>query len=630
MAETITLDPGVVALNRTEIDITGYVAAPEGVDWGDAAIQAFLADLIVGSTPVDYRLPNRMIKIPLRLQATPAMTFAQIRTSLQNKVGLIQREGGWLKRQLDSVPYYADLVNATLHLAGTWQAAFRSGDPDALLELECLGGDFYGDEVALDSITATSVVNQKLQLSASDALIAGNHYGRTRIIVTNPAADQRGLIWGLRSRRYDPAATAALFYEAEGRTPLSGAAVYTQAGSSGGGTNNSLRLASLVANAWLPIMSTQASGAGAQLTHVGSYRVWARCQSPTRPRLKLSWALGNLATVIDNDPVRLPATVNSYYMLDLGTVLLQQPRVGTPQWQGVISAMADVDGDSVIVDAIYLQPLDESAGVCSAGPVVPALSNIARGPNSPLTSANDAGYAGTAWQLPSYEPGYVNLVAGTNSQYLKLTNLGFNLPSTATVVGVRVEVDRYSDSVSGPFVKDSRVRLVKAGTVQATDRADLVTGWPTATTTAVYGGSTDAWGGGWLYSDINNAGFGVAIAIANSGATTHFGVVTAVRITAYFTLPGGFAVSSEAVVYSTRTAEVRTDGAYRTDSAGGPYGPIRMVKGDLPRIPPSGSEARPVELFARASRGNLIDEADSSLDAFTVQVRYQPSFLFHN
>jgi predicted transcriptional regulator len=64
MAETIVLDPAAVATSRTSVDITAFVSS-EGIDWGDAAIEAYMADAERGSTVVDFRIPNRIVTIPL-------------------------------------------------------------------------------------------------------------------------------------------------------------------------------------------------------------------------------------------------------------------------------------------------------------------------------------------------------------------------------------------------------------------------------------------------------------------------------------------------------------------------------------------------------------------------------------
>lgn len=147
MSEIVVLDPGEVAAERIEVDITGWVNQ-QGIDWGDAQIEAYMADAQRGSLPVDFRMPNRQIQIPLLLLDRNGTTFDAIRSQVQAKCALIHREGGWIKRQIADTPLYADVINATLKLGGGTLAAFQLVDADAMLTLEAIP-DFYGDEEEL-------------------------------------------------------------------------------------------------------------------------------------------------------------------------------------------------------------------------------------------------------------------------------------------------------------------------------------------------------------------------------------------------------------------------------------------------------------------------------------------------
>lgn len=157
MSYTVILDPSAVATGRRELDLnSGPIrVAQAGIDWGDAAITAFMADQQrYGSAPVEFRIPNRMVTIPLGLGMDDSDSEETVRSQLQQKVALLQREGGWLLRQTGSGPaMYADVVNATLHLPDVWGDG-GGVEPDVVLTLECLP-DFYGDEIALNTITAT-------------------------------------------------------------------------------------------------------------------------------------------------------------------------------------------------------------------------------------------------------------------------------------------------------------------------------------------------------------------------------------------------------------------------------------------------------------------------------------------
>jgi len=83
----------------------------------------------------------------------------------------------------------------------------------------------------------------------------------------------------------------------------------------------------------------------------------------------------------------------------------------------------------------------------------------------------------------------------------------------------------------------------------------------------------------------------------------------------------------DATLYPNQAAELRTDGIYREGSAGGTYAPAPHV-GALPRLPASGLEDRPVELYVSTSRGDFDQIPDTGLDDFTVQVFYRPCVLF--
>lgn len=124
-------------LRRTELDITPWVT--ETVDWGDAAIEAYMADAKRGNLPVDFRVPNRQIEIPLALQLKSGVSFETIRAQLQSKTARMQEEGGWIGRLTSIGIVYADVVNATLRLGGVgWQENLRSADLGAVLTLETL------------------------------------------------------------------------------------------------------------------------------------------------------------------------------------------------------------------------------------------------------------------------------------------------------------------------------------------------------------------------------------------------------------------------------------------------------------------------------------------------------------
>lgn len=372
----VVLDPVEVATNRTELHLNAgpIRVADDGIDWGDAALEQFMAELDYGQVSIDHRVPNRSISIPLVVGADGSTGFATALRDLQAKVALIQREGGWLRR---GTGLYADVVAATLKLPDHrgWL-----GVEQATLVLEALP-DFYGDEV---SRTLHSEGTWPW-LSFVEADVAGDYPARTRITVTDDQGEaQLGVLWGIRSRYYDDAETAALAFQAEALTPLDTAAVATVAGASGGGSNNVVRHGNL-APTWTPVLSTEIDGVG-HMTHRGTYRVWARAYSTSTdelllaspPSLRLIWDVGDLVRPVENAEAALTYPVGSFYLLDLGQVRLDAPPLGDHRWQGVIQAKGAEGGEEVSIDYILLQPIDDGAGrVLSEPSPDPPLSGYA-------------------------------------------------------------------------------------------------------------------------------------------------------------------------------------------------------------------------------------------------------------
>jgi hypothetical protein len=659
MAETIVLDPAAAIAGRAQLDITAWVDADPGVDWGDAAITAYMADQQIGSSPVDYRLPNRQIKIPLNLRSLGATTYTQIRLSLQHKVGLMQREGGAIMRQVDSTALYADVVNATLHLGGSILAAFRSIDVDAVLSLECLP-DFYGDEVTLDAITATAVINAKLQQSSVDAIIAGNYGGRARVILTEASAnDQKAVIWGLRSRHYDSASSAALVSEGETWTGLNGSASGVLSGASGG---NALTNAALPLRAWCPVATKT-------FTHVGTYRVWARVYTPTLnspPSLRLAWSIGDTATplVTYNDAVTF-ARVGAFYLVSLGTVRLAAPAAGTYQWVATIQAYAPATS-AISIDVVCFQPLDEAAGVAvaSVGIDQGSASYIAfDGFNQGTVSLNgQAAVLGGNWATTGGS-GDFQVIPAAGVGLAQRSSTGDTLhagrfaavgsAAAATVVQIDVlssgsigvfqgVLARYTNTSNwfGAQISNGNTLLVLkrvAGTIttllSVVVAQTVVDTWYTLRLAADVAGRFLVWFGAQgdtpaLIGGGSDAVLATGGALASGQVGFYDEQPSVAASTRQYDSFKAWPLNSDAVLFASKHAEVRFDQIVRETAAGTLYGPVAQTLGDLVRIPPSGAESRKVEVFVKPSRGNLDVLADDGLDSITAQVVYRPSYLF--
>ena len=135
---------------------------------------------------------------------------------------------------------------------------------------------------------------------------------------------------------------------------------------------------------------------------------------------------------------------------------------------------------------------------------------------------------------------------GGYSTYLQGVGLtGADLPpSNATINGIKVNVERSTDPSFMTGVRDSVLSLVRASTIESTNKAATGTNWPVTTdAVASYGSTSDLWSASWAVADITNAGFGVALSVANFTGTgvpvAGYGRVDQITVEITFTVPAG-------------------------------------------------------------------------------------------
>lgn len=153
------------------------------------------------------------------------------------------------------------------------------------------------------------------------------------------------------------------------------------------------------------------------------------------------------------------------------------------------------------------------------------------------------------------------------SKWLRATGFGFNIPDTATIRGVLVEVET-SSGLPGGMIQHDSIRLIVGGTIQGNNNAG---GYITTTDTYLpYGSETDLWGLTLTPADVNAADFGVATRyIAMLDDTVR---VDHIRMTIYFS-SRVYENSDSAITYGagwTTTNDTRASGgSYRTRSQTG-------------------------------------------------------------
>lgn len=662
MGETIVLDPTAEATNRTQLDLTPWVSA-DGIDWGDAVFEAIAAQSERGDLVVDGRLPNRVITVPLKLRTVGATSFTTIRQSIQQKVGLLQREGGWVMRQVGSTPLYADVVNATLHLGGSWLQAFRDIDVDAVLTLECVP-DWYGAEVDLGDNVETTLP----ELIFTDTGVTGNYPGRVRVVIDeDQGQNQLGLLWGFRCRNYSNASTAALAYAGTALQRLD------TAGTAGGAVVHTN-----LAIDWTPVLGTNLGGT-AYLTHQGSYRVWAAVGSTVNGddvTCRFVWDVGDLVNPVENPPYTVPGS-DGYYLADLGEIRLDQAPAGTHRWQGMIQAKGVAGGEDIEIQRLWFQPLDEGSGrLMTPLRFVEGLSAFAARDEYAQTAGTLNGKVlpvGGTWVGSGDTDDFSTTGSGeiTRTAVSDAGNLSrYEIAGTATFTDTVVQVDVKTDSTSiqdfvGPVARYTdtnnwlQLRLVlndfDAGSMRLVV-TESVAGvianlMPVLSTPFTYVANTyytarlevdaagHATGSLWRTDQpdqvaivrARRASLATGGALASGKVGIHNLHSSASATTRTYDNFRAWVPKYDAVIYANRTLELRTEGAYRVDVGGTAYGPVSHVVGSLPRIPPSGLESRTVQTFLKSSRGDFEVWPDGgNADDTSARMFYRPSFLYVN
>jgi hypothetical protein len=123
------------------------------------------------------------------------------------------------------------------------------------------------------------------------------------------------------------------------------------------------------------------------------------------------------------------------------------------------------------------------------------------------------------------------------SRFLLASNFGFNIPGSATIEGVKVEVIRMSSA--SPDIKDSIAQIITGGNA-GNNHADS-TAWTPAPVTIIYGDSADVWGLALIADSVNSINFGFRIMIRNGSASPAFtpSSIDNIKMTVYYSLPTG-------------------------------------------------------------------------------------------
>ena len=133
-------------------------------------------------------------------------------------------------------------------------------------------------------------------------------------------------------------------------------------------------------------------------------------------------------------------------------------------------------------------------------------------PGTLAVSVPRSGATGIAWDTPgkalTIDGQYARAVVtdGEQTELLRVTGFGFNVPGNVTIKGVVVQLKRQGDNK----VVDGNIELWLDGV--ASNRPKFVaTGWPTNIGTHHYGQEVDTWGNDLTPELVGRPGFGTEI-----------------------------------------------------------------------------------------------------------------------
>jgi hypothetical protein len=110
--------------------------------------------------------------------------------------------------------------------------------------------------------------------------------------------------------------------------------------------------------------------------------------------------------------------------------------------------------------------------------------------------------------------------------YLLADQFQFALPSQARIVGITVEIYKFTnyDYTDRTGADDVVVSLMKGGELVGANRATVDQLWANSSTTeyTVYGGTTDLWETSWTPAEIAAEGFGVAFSAARGNTAGYY------------------------------------------------------------------------------------------------------------
>jgi hypothetical protein len=325
-----------------------------------------------GELPVSRRYGNRTISLTVECRCADALR------ELQAKVAKVGAEGGTLQWTLPGGEKITFDLLAHQGFEPRFDIAYHTSlGAFCSVDINLLAKPFgRGAEEDLgDNVETTLPV-----LVFTETDIKGDVPALGRLVIDEDQSQlQRFVVWGLQSRHYSSAATAALFFQAESCTALNTTGDAGPSGASG----STLVDGALAADHRNQFRLTNGH-VGPDVTHIGNFRVFARVQVPSTNAGTVSVAFQQQvgATIINNPDVAIdPAYEGHWVIVDLGFVHLPGPEWGIPYFKALRTlARSTANNDAIYWDWVILIPFDEGHGEAAS------INSAALVTGSPLTA----------------------------------------------------------------------------------------------------------------------------------------------------------------------------------------------------------------------------------------------------
>jgi hypothetical protein len=326
--ETITLDAIEFIGERSSLNLDELGIRVMSAEWGDAQQEVFYIRQELGEIPAERHPPNRTVTIKLKAMEEGEIALAQAAQRLQQKVGLLQQEGGWVKRSFSAdnnaaVSVGFEVYNAVLAGIQGWMMAHRKTANEITLTLTCSPYCYGTKELEGSVVTSSNGHDVEWEIGS----VKGSAPGLLRLKIKNTGSiDWSGFIGSIESKDHKSGSTALMAYEAKALT-FTGSEEFEK---------ESVKTVRRKLTAeWQTILQGKIASGSLDMTHVGGRRMLVRLYNEAvnveGTRLRLEWrALNGLWQVNDEVEARV---ISGWMILDVGEAVIERAVYGEQAWE---------------------------------------------------------------------------------------------------------------------------------------------------------------------------------------------------------------------------------------------------------------------------------------------------------